>query len=228
MIAGGPLAIVFDMDGVLIDSEPLWRRAEIACFGEVGVRLVDSDCRATQGLRIDAVVAYWFERRPWSGVSNEAMAQQIVDRVEALIRAEGEPMPGSAEAIATARRLGCRLALASSSSMQLIRAVLNRFGWTEVFEILCSAEHEARGKPAPDVYVAALRALGVAPQEALAIEDSINGVRSAKSAGLRCIAVPDAESAQDPRFAEADFCFANLTEVAAALPQLARASAEPV
>jgi sugar-phosphatase len=220
-----PLAIVFDMDGVLIDSEPLWRRAEIACFAEVGVRLEESDCVETQGLRIDEVVEWWHERRPWSGMPKAALAERIVDRVAALIRAEGAPMRGSDDAIAAAAGMGCRLALASSSPKRLIRTVVTRFGWGDAFDALCSAEDEAHGKPAPDVYRTTLEMLGVAPHEALAIEDSINGIRAARAAGLRCVAVPAPEARDDPRFAEASWCFDDLAEAARALPELSRTDA---
>lgn len=219
-----PAAIVFDMDGVLIDSEPLWRRAEIACFAEVGLGITDADCVQTQGLRIDEVVSWWFERRPWAGVSTEALAERIVDRVAALVASQGVPMPNSELAITAAREIGCRIALASSSPMRLIRAVLDRFGWQETFEVLRSAENEARGKPAPDVYLATLRALDLAPHQALAIEDSLNGLRSAKAAGLPCFAVPAPEARHEPGFGEADACFHDLGELAHALRSLGERS----
>ena len=214
-------ALVFDMDGVLIDSEPLWRRAEVACFGEVGLALEERDCRETMGLRIDEACAYWFERAPWTGPSVHDVALRIVDRMATLVAAEGEPMPGARRAIEAAQDEGFRLALASSSPMRLIEAVLDRFGWRDAFEVLRSAEDEARGKPAPDVYVATIRALELAPERAIAIEDSANGVRSARAAGLRCIAVPEAAARHDPVFTNlATWRFDSLDEVARALADL--------
>jgi sugar-phosphatase len=115
------------MDGVLIDSEPLWRRAEIAVFGELGVSLTEEDCLETQGLRIDEVVDYWLERRPWQGRSREEVAHAIVFRVGALIRGGAVPLPGAEEALASARARGWRLALASSSPRRLIETVIDRF-----------------------------------------------------------------------------------------------------
>ena len=213
-------ALVFDMDGVLIDSEPLWRRAEVACFAEVGLALEERDCLQTTGLRIDEACAYWFERAPWRGPTIHEVAQRIVDRMTTLIGAEGEPMPGARDAIDAAGAAGFRLGLASSSSMQLIEAVLDGFGWRDAFEVLRSAESEALGKPAPDVYRSTVRALGVSPDEAIAIEDSANGVRSALAAGLRCIAIPEAADDDDPVFARATWRFDALGEVARALPRL--------
>ncbi len=213
-------AIVFDMDGVLIDSEPLWRRAEVACFGEVGLVLDERDCLQTTGLRIDEACAYWFERAPWRGPSIHDVALRIVDRMALLIASEGEPMQGARDAIDAARDSGFRLGLASSSSMRLIEAVLDRFTWRSDFEVLRSAESEALGKPAPDVYRSTIRALGIDPAQAIAIEDSANGVRSALSAGLRCIAVPEAAAASDPIFATATWRFDSLGDVAGAIATL--------
>ena len=77
-------AIVFDMDGVMIDSEPLWRRAEVACLGDVGLELDESDCTQTTGLRIDEAVGYWYERQPWTGSSVQEVAEKIVARMREM------------------------------------------------------------------------------------------------------------------------------------------------
>lgn len=209
-------ALIFDMDGVLIDSEPLWRRAEIEIFGSVGLRLVEADCFKTQGLRIDEAVAYWFERHPWDGKPCAQVADEIVSRMVKLIHAEGEPMDGVRESLAAADAQGWRLGLASSSSARLIATVLDRFEMDSVFESTRSAENEAEGKPAPDVYLATAREMGIAPEHCVAIEDSPNGMKSALAAGMRCIAVPDPELRDDPRFESATHRISSL----AALPEL--------
>lgn len=213
-------AFVFDMDGVLIDSEPLWRRAEIEIFGSVGLELSEADCFETQGMRIDEAVAYWFARSPWPGASISKVAEHIVDRMVELIEAEGEPMLGVAAALEAADGAGWRIALASSSSMRLIDTVLDRFGIRETFEVVRSAEDEARGKPHPDVYLATLRALGLDGCAAVAIEDSVNGMASALAAGMRCVAVPAPEMRDDPRFAPADWRLDSLLGFVEALPEI--------
>ena len=116
----GERALVFDMDGVLIDSEPLWRRAEVEIFSEVGLALEESDCYQTQGLRIDEAVAFWYERSPWTDRSIDDVANSIVSRVAGLIRSEGEAMPGVLASIDWAAKSRWRLALASSSPKYLI------------------------------------------------------------------------------------------------------------
>jgi sugar-phosphatase len=144
----------------------------------------------------------------------------IVDRVIAHVKAEGQPMPGVTAAIARFGRCGLRLAIASSSPRRLIDAVCDRLGLDGI-GVRCSAMDEARGKPAPDVYLTAARRLGVAVANCLALEDSPNGVASAKAAGMRCVAVPDPLLAADLRYREADLVLWSLTDLdAAALRRL--------
>jgi len=203
------------MDGLLIDTEPVWRVAEAAVFAELGVELSEADLLETTGRTVDAVVPVWRLREPPADAEAERpsdleVADRIVDRVAAHVRAEGEPMPGVLRAVELLRRLDLRLAIASSSPRRLIDAVCERLRLTGI-EVRCSAMEEARGKPAPDVYLTAARRLGVSPERCLAIEDSPSGVRSAKAAGMRCIAVPDPLLAADPRYREADFVLGELT-----------------
>ena len=121
-------------------------------------------------------------------------------------------MPGVAAAIALFRRYGLRLAIASSSPRRLIDAVCDRLGLDGI-EVRCSAMDEARGKPAPDVYLTAARRLGVSAAACLALEDSPNGVASAKAAGMRCVAVPDPLLAANPRYREADLVLRSLADL---------------
>lgn len=210
-------AVIFDMDGVLIDSEPLWRRAEIEIFGEAGLSLSEADCIETQGLRVDEVVAYWAERQPFRGRSHEAIALAINERVAELVRAEGKPLPGVHAAVESARRRGFRLGLASSSSRALIETVLDQFDLQGAFECIRSAENERFGKPHPAVYLSAADDLGTLPTRCIAIEDSINGVRSALAASMYCIAIPGPENRDDPRFAVAHQRLASLAALDDAL-----------
>lgn len=213
-------ALVFDMDGVLIDSEPLWRRAEIEIFKTVGLELSEADCYETQGLRMDEAAQYWFDRFPWTGPSPVEVADQVVDLVGQLIRQEGEPMPGVLEVLALATKQGWRIGLASSSSMRLIKTVLDRFALTSTFEVVCSAETEKYGKPHPDVYLSAIRNFGLDGIDCVAIEDSANGMASALAAGMRCIAIPPPESRDNPRFEAADWRFDSLLELTTALSEI--------
>jgi sugar-phosphatase len=187
-------AVVFDMDGVLLDSEPIWRRIEVEIFGRVGVELREEDLLQTMGVRIADVVRRWHERHPWDDPPVEAIAAEIVERVARAVEEEGSLNAGTLEAIDRFRALGLPLALASSSPMRLIEAVLRMGHLEDRFDVVLSGEDEEHGKPAPDVYLSAARALGTAPERCLAIEDSINGVTAAKAAGMVAIAVPPPET----------------------------------
>ena len=206
-------AVIFDMDGLLIDSEPLWQESEIEVFGKVGLRLDHSMCLETMGMRVDSVVDYWHERHPWENVSKKEIETGIIDEVVERILQKATPKEGVASAISFMQGKGLRIALASSSSYRIIRAVLDKFDLKERFELIHSAEEEEYGKPHPAVYLTTARKLQMRPQECLAIEDSFNGVVAAKDAGMRCIAVPDAFTHTDPRFELADIRLNSLSEI---------------
>lgn len=197
-------AIIFDMDGLLIDSEPLWRIAETRAMNAIGVPMVEEDGFLTMGLRTDEVVEFWYARYPWQETSKREVEGAITGNVIALIQERGEALPGAIEAVAAARAAGFRVGLASSSAMEIIEAVLIRIGLRSEFDVLQSAEHEPYGKPHPAVYIECARQLGVAPDRCLALEDSPAGVLAAKAARMTCIAIPPHELQDDPRYCIAD------------------------
>ena len=203
------------MDGLLIDTEPAWRAAESAVFAGLAVSLSDSDLLDSTGQPIEALIPIWRRRPPPDGdrrpeLTDAEVADRITDQVIAHVMAEGQPMPGVTAAIALFERYGLPLAIASSSPLRLIDAVCVRLGLAGI-GVRCSGADEALGKPAPDVYLTAARRLGVAAASCLAMEDSPHGIASAKSAGMRCVAVPDPLLAADPRYREADLVIPSLT-----------------
>ena len=155
-------AVVFDMDGVLIDSEPIWRAVEREVFAGVGIELTDEDLFPTMGVRIADVVDRWYRRHPWPEPSREAIAEAIVDGVVRAIGERGALLEGATAAVDHVRGLGLRVALASSSPMPLIRAVLSLGGLAERFDAVVSGEDEELGKPDPAVYLSAARRLACA------------------------------------------------------------------
>lgn len=207
-----PQALIFDMDGVLIDSEPLWHEAEIAAFAEAGLVLTSDDCLRTTGLRVDETVAYWCERHPGLEPHRDRLVTSILDLLVELVARKGRLKPGVREVLDRAQRGGVRLALASSSPYRVIHGVLGAFR-LDAFEVVHSAEEEERGKPDPAVYLTAARKLGVEPKSCVALEDSSNGLLSAKAAGMRCIVVPEPALREDPRFAAADVLAGSLDEI---------------
>jgi beta-phosphoglucomutase-like phosphatase (HAD superfamily) len=209
----GLRAVIFDMDGVLIDTEPVWRRVEIEVFGSLGVRITEAECRETMGMRVREVVELWRRRRPWSGDSIDEVTRRIVDGVVEHVRAHGVAIDGAPSAVSAVRRSGLLCAVASSSPPGLITAVVERLGIAAEVDVVCSAQDDAHGKPAPDIYLRTASLLGVAPASCLAIEDSVNGVLSARAAGMPCIAIPDATTASDRRLDTATLRLASLRQL---------------
>ena len=180
-------ACVFDLDGVLVDSEPVWeevRRAFVA--GNGGTWQPDTQSRL-MGMSTGEWAAYL--RELGVEMTPERIAGEVIDRMAERYR-DGVPLlPGAVEAV---RRLSdhLTLGLASSSPRRLIDVVLDAAGLTECFAATVSTEEVPRGKPAPDGYLEAARRIGVEPGACVAVEDSSNGLRSAYAAGLRVIAIP--------------------------------------
>jgi len=198
-------AVIFDMDGVLIDSEPWWRKAEIEVFKTVGLLLTDDDCMKTTGFRFDEVVEYWYHRFPWQGKTTEQVATEVIERMEHHILYDAPLFLGVHEAISNAAGSGAKLAVASSSALRLIKAMASRLQHDGAFEALVSAEFEPYGKPHPAVFLSAAKQLGVKPERCLVIEDSLFGVIAAKAAKMNCVAIPALHDRQNPKFAIADF-----------------------
>ena len=206
-------AVIFDMDGILIDSEPIWHEAEIEVFGRVGLEMTVQDCLKTQGLRVDEVVDFWHRQHPWTLVSKTEVADQIVEAVITGVRHRGTLIDGARHALEFVSSLGLPVALASSSSYALINAVIDKFDIRSYFKVIYSAQDEVLGKPHPAVYITTAEKMQVAADECVAIEDSINGVISAKAAKMACSAMPEPTARYDRRFGMADGQIASLHQV---------------
>ncbi|HWY11010.1 MAG TPA: hexitol phosphatase HxpB [Bacteroidia bacterium] len=206
-------AVIFDMDGVLIDSEPLWRIAMIQGFGDIGVEFTDEDCRKTTGMRFKEVVEHWFKHHNITHSTpiqlNDAVHKHLVD----LIIAEGNAMKGAIELLDFLKMKKFPLGLATSSSHILVDAVLHKTQTKPYFHSITSAEFLEFGKPHPEVFLKCAESLNISPKNCLVIEDSINGVLAGKAAGMTVIAVPDEEHKNDNRFEAADYRLNNLSDV---------------
>jgi sugar-phosphatase len=206
-------AVIFDMDGVLVDSEPLWRLAERQVFAEVGLDLTDADCERTMGMRTDEVIEFWYRRSPWDGPSPAEVEARLEARVEELIAERATAMAGVDRSIAMVRAEGLVLGLATSSAPPLIDAVLTKLGLMDAFAVMHSAIEEELGKPHPAVFLTTAQLLDVEPAECVAIEDSVAGVRSAVAAGMRVIAVPPPHLFDEPGYDDADLKLESLEEL---------------
>jgi HAD superfamily hydrolase (TIGR01509 family) len=182
-------AVVFDLDGVLVDSEEIWDRAREQLARERGGRWHDQAQRDMMGMSSTEWSRYMhdvigLEEPP------EEINREVVRRLTELYRQELPVIPGAKQAV---ERLAAQwpLGLASSSNRELIDLVLELLGVRQLFQATVSSEEVARGKPAPDVYLEAARRLGVDPAHTAAVEDSRNGILAAKAAGMRVIAIPN-------------------------------------
>jgi len=182
-------AVVFDLDGVLVDSEHVWDEVREALARERGGRWHERAQADMMGMSSTEWSRYMHDAIGLAE-SPEEINAEVVRRMLDRYSSELPLVPGAVEAV---ERLGAgfRLAVASSSNRPLIDAVLSASGLDERFEVTVSSEEVARGKPAPDVYLEAARRLGVPPARCAAVEDSGNGIRAAHAAGMRVLAIPN-------------------------------------
>ena len=223
-VPAGFHASIFDMDGLLIDSEVLWHEAELEILGDrLGVPFEHGGFRTTKGMFVHEVTEHWYGLYPWSGPSPADVAVSIVDRVIDLILTKGSLKPGAVGAVDLCAARGWPLAVASSSEYRLIDATLDHFALRDRFALIHSAEDEAYGKPHPAVFLTAASKLGAPPKRCLVWEDASAGVLAAKAASMACVAVPERGEGAHPAFALADLVVDSLEEVdAAALDDIAR------
>lgn len=197
-------AVIFDMDGLLIDSEPLWREAEIDIFGKKGIQLTEDDCRGTTGMRVDEVVKHWSLKYPEANLSVPDMVVEIMQRVTQLVIEKGEAMPGVLQAIEFFKQKKLPLAIASASSNALINTVVDKLNIRESFTLIQSAEFMQYGKPHPEIFIETANQLGVPVQNCLVLEDSVYGVLAGKAAKMKVVAVPDHENYHKTGYCIAD------------------------
>lgn len=208
------LAALFDMDGLLIDSEPLWDQAELDIFSTLDVDLSRrSEMPDTLGLRIDQTVRMWYETLPWHGPSQQEVTERIITRAMTLVDQTRPLLPGVETALQLCREHGLKIGLASASPLKMLEQVLEIFNLSPYFDVLASAEALPYSKPHPQVYLNAAASLAIDPLNCVTLEDSFNGMIATKAARMRSIVVPAAEHRDDPRWALADVRLGNLTQL---------------
>jgi sugar-phosphatase len=200
------------MDGLLLDSEILWHKAEVEIFGSLSVPLADAEGRSTKGMFVNEVVNFWFTQYPWSGPSSDDVVQLLLDRVGELVESEGRLLPGAVRALDLTGERG-PLALASSTPMALIVRCLKHFELLDRFQSIHSAEFEQFGKPHPGVFLTAAASLDVAPSACLVLEDSAAGVLAAKAARMTVVAVPTPDDRDHAEFLLADLVLDSLDDL---------------
>jgi len=206
--------VIFDMDGLLIDSEPLWQQAEAEVLGALGVNLDQRESMPhLLGLRIDLVVSQWYAAHPWQGESQASVSKRIIDRVIEMVHQTRPLLPGVQHALELCRQQGLKIGLASASPLYMQQQVLSLFDLSHYFDHTESAEHLPYSKPHPEVYLKAAAHLDTSPLRCITLEDSFNGMVATKAARMHSIVVPAHEHQQDARWSLADYKLGSLLEL---------------
>lgn len=204
--------IIFDLDGTLIDSEPLWKEAEIAVYATQGLHLSVEDCRKTTGLPSLEAVKFWYDKIEEPSKEVGLLSQEISQQVIKLIKEKGELKPGVFGLLEFLKTKHIPLGIASASSMANIKAVLDKFNLSGYFNLIYSGDFEVHGKPHPGVYISACEKLKINPLYSIAIEDSFNGILAGKSARMKVVALLDEGQIYDVQYGFADLKLESLRE----------------
>lgn len=205
------MAAIFDMDGLLLDTEPLWGVSMLKIARHYQVPGGPNFFKHTTGLRIYEVTEYWAEKFPWPGTASpRQLADEILDDIIALAKKEGAIMPGAIACLEWMRRKNIKIGLATSSPTRMMQELIDHFGLNTYFDVLTSADTALSGKPHPEVYLQCAHALIEMPWNCVAFEDSVNGMVSAKAARMKVVAVPEPARLADPKFGLADLVIPSL------------------
>ncbi len=207
-----PDTFIFDMDGLLIDSEPLWEEAGCEVLKAHGVALTNEQYHSSTGLRTEEWINHWFSYFKIPLTHKPAATSDIIDKATRKIRETGTAMPGVHETLQLLQSQGFTLAVATSSPLGLVDVVMEKLGISSYFKTLTSAEGLPYGKPHPAVYLNCAKALGKAPGQCICFEDSFNGMIAVKAALMKCIVVPAPPFQQQPRWNAADMQLTSLLD----------------
>jgi mannitol-1-/sugar-/sorbitol-6-/2-deoxyglucose-6-phosphatase len=205
-------AAIFDMDGLLIDSEPLWQKVSRDIYSQVGVSLTEKDHQRMMGRTVLENTNYLYEIYKWGKYTPEEISDTIVEDMVLAIKADIKLMPGAEEALKICKQASLPIAIASGSRQIIIDAVVDKLKIREHFNHIYSAQHEPHGKPHPGVFIKTASMLGARPEDCVVFEDSASGVLAAKAAKMHCIAVPH-PSMRDNKFIQtADIILESLND----------------
>ena len=206
-------AVIFDMDGVLIDSERHWQLTERALLRELGIELTDELLVETRGLRTEEMVKHWQSRFNLDGIDQAELMRQYDARMIKTMESEVPMMDGAEDALKFFKAKRLPIALATCSTSAHIDAALDKHQLKHYFDLFVSAADQMQGKPHPEVYLHTAEKMGVEPIYCLAIEDSFFGVIAAKAARMKVVAMPDPEEFDQSRYGAADLKIRSLREL---------------
>lgn len=196
--------VIFDMDGLLLDTEPLWGKSMLQVAAKHKIPITRERFKETTGLRIYEVTDHWATHYPWAGKSSHEVAEEILDDIIASSKSHASILRGVEQTLDMLRQNGYKIGLASSSPKRMIHELTDHFGLTERFDVITSADVVELGKPHPAVFLHCAAELGSKPTRCLVLEDSVNGMIAGKAARMRVIVIPDELHFDDPRFTIAD------------------------
>ena len=198
-------AVIFDMDGVIVDSESLWKRAEKDVFTSLGVDVTDEYSEMTKSMTTSDVTRFWYDKFPWQDKDLSVVEQMVISMVIELIETEDCQIDGVKEFIERLKTKNYKIGLATNSPNKIIATVLQKLDVLHLFDTLSSAEFEHNGKPDPAIYLTTAAKLNVSANNCIAIEDSYWGLLAAKNAGMTAVAFTNGN--KDLNFEIADFKF---------------------
>ncbi|MCX4190638.1 hexitol phosphatase HxpB [Methylophaga sp. OBS3] len=193
-------AVIFDMDGTLIDSEPMWKAAEKQVFSSVGVHVSEELSAKTAVMTKREVTEFWFSHFPWSDKSLDDVENEVVDLVAELIAEQGQAMPGVKALLDFLKTKNLKIGLATNAPARLIPVVLDKLAIADYFHATSSSEQELAGKPDPAVYLRTIEKLNVDADKSVAFEDSLSGIMAAKNANMKTVVVPQASEFADEKY----------------------------
>lgn len=196
--------VLFDMDGLLLDTENLWGESMMRVAHKHGIPITKERFKETTGLRIYEVTDYWLVRYPWQGSTAATVAEEILDDIIDTSKKHGSVLKGVMQTLELLKKHKFKIGLASSSPKRMIEALVDHFDITHWFDCITSADVVELGKPHPAVFLHCAQSLGSKPINCVVLEDSVNGMIAGKAARMKVIVVPDELHFDDPRFALAD------------------------
>jgi HAD superfamily hydrolase (TIGR01509 family) len=205
-----PDTVIFDMDGLLVDSEPLWNHVAKEVLAEYGILLTEEQYHITTGLRTREFLQYWFNRYGIASTNLASTEQHIINQVMARIPHEAPVMPGVPYIFNFFSQRGFKIGIASTSPPQLIELVTNLTGIKPYIQHYTSAQHLAYAKPHPEVYLNCAALLGSDPLQCICFEDSFNGMIAVKAARMKAVVVPHHSQQKQDRWAAADLRLSSL------------------
>ena len=204
--------VLFDMDGLLLDTEPLWGVSMLKVAAKHKIPITAGRFKDTTGLRVYEVTEHWATHFPWEGKTPKEVADEILEEVIAESKKHATVLKGVEQALQLVRKHKYKVGLASSSPKHMIDALVDHFGLTHYFDCITSADVVELGKPHPAVFLHCAASLGAKATECLVLEDSVNGMIAGKAARMKVIVVPDELHFDDPRFSLADLKLRSLED----------------